>query len=33
VLPVAAIGLLTIGMSLIADGMSRALIGIGRTQQ
>lgn len=33
VLPVAAIGLLTIGMSLIADGMSRALIGIERGER
>lgn len=30
ILPVAAIGLLTIGTSLIADGLSRALIGIER---
>jgi peptide/nickel transport system permease protein len=30
VLPVAAIGLLTIATNLIADGLSRALIGIDR---
>jgi peptide/nickel transport system permease protein len=30
VLPVAAIGLLTIGTNLIADGLARTLIGIER---
>jgi peptide/nickel transport system permease protein len=30
VLPVAAIGLLTVGMNLITDGVARAAIGIGR---
>src|SRR5262249_2605854 len=30
VLPIAAIALLTIGTSLIADGLTRALVGIGR---